>query len=146
MRLAGIAIGLASLLLIGCGAAATPSAAVGRVTLEVSGGFTGWDRTVAVEPDGSVTIRTVRPSPGTRVGHSLGDVDLKRLHSLIADASFARLEPSYLPAAQGADEQDYVVTAVVGSSVVRTMTRDGAAIPVILRQVLDILISVLSQG
>ena len=146
MRLGGIAIGVASVLLMGCGATATPSPNVGRVTLEVTGGFTGWDRMVAVETDGTVTIQTVRPSQGTRAGHSLTGADLKRLHSLIADPSFARLEPSYLPAAQGADEQDYFVTAVVGSSAVTTMTRDGAVIPAILRQVLDILISLLSQA
>jgi hypothetical protein len=128
------------------GGPASPAQAVGRVTLEVSGGFTGWDRIVVVEPDGLVTIQTVRPAPGTHAGRSLAGADLKRLHSLIADPSFARLERSYHPATQGADEQDYVVTAVIGPSLFTTMTRDGAVVPEILREVLDILMSVLTQG
>lgn len=146
MRQGTIAAALAALFLIGCDAAPASPQTVGRVTLEVSGGFTGWDRIVAVEPDGSVTINTIRPASDTRTGLTLSPADLKRLHSLVADPSFARLQPSYLPATQGADEQDYVVTAVIGSSVFNTMTRDGAEIPDLLREVLDIMLPLLSQG
>jgi hypothetical protein len=142
MRLAyaaAVAAVAASMLLAACGSPAASSPAVGRVTLEVSGGIAGLDRMVTVEPDGAVTVQDMRATAGTPVAKRMARADLQRLHALIRDPAFAALGPAYLPETQGADEQDYVLTASLGSSVVTTMTRDGATAPPILRQVLELL-------
>lgn len=143
MKLAGIAFGLlAAVLVAGCGSPPSPS--VGRVTYEVSGGFTGWDRVLAVEPNGTFTVTVVRgPSPAT-TSQKVDAAALQRLHELIADPAFERLEASYLPAPGGADLQDYVVTAEVGGRTIKRMSRDGATVPPNLREVQGILNGILS--
>ena len=144
MKLTGFAAGLLAVFLTaGCG---SPSSApsVGRVTYEVSGGITGWDRILAVEPDGSLSITVVRgPSPAT--GSKKVDAALlQRLHELVSDPAFERLEAEYLPGPGGADLQDYVVTAEVGGKTLKTHSRDGATVPANLREVQGILNGILS--
>jgi hypothetical protein len=53
-----------------CGSPSQPiGQSVGRVTLEVSGGFTGWDRILTVDADGSARVQVVLgPSPGAGSG------------------------------------------------------------------------------
>jgi hypothetical protein len=141
MLLALLALGLA------CGSVPQPAGeTVGRITYSVSGGIAGWQRTLTIEPDGTATIQVIHgPSPGT----SLQQVDptiLKRLHDLVRDPAFAALQRQYLPSPGGADMQDYVVTAEVDGKSLKTMTRDGANPPQILRDVLGILNQILATG
>ncbi len=139
----GLAL-LAAAVLTGCGSA-TPSssATVGRVTYEVSGGFTGWDRILTVEPDGTATVQVVRgPSPAAATA-SIDRETIDRLHLLVSDLAFAELEAAYLPPPGGADLQDYVVTVEVGDRTIKTMSRDGANPPAILRDALSILNGIL---
>jgi len=146
VRLIWIAIGLvAALLVSGCGSTSgAPS--VGRVTYEVSGGFTGWDRVLTVERDGTYTVAVVRgPSPAAG-GKKVDAAVLQRLHALVADPEFARLEAAYLPGPGGADLQDYLVTAEVGGKTIKTMSRDGATVPANLREVQGILNGILSAA
>jgi hypothetical protein len=71
---------------------------------------------------------------------------LKRLHDLVRDPAFAALERQYLPSPEGADMQDYVVTAEVDGKSLQTMMRDGANPPQILRDVLGILNQILASA
>jgi hypothetical protein len=139
---------LAALLLVAaCGS--TPQAslkAVGVVTLEVSGGITGWDRIVTVQPDGSARIQVLHGPTPSAAGHQVESAVLERLHSLVSDPAFAQLEPAYLPSPGGADLQDYAVTAEVGGRTIKTSSRDGANLPPILRDVLSILSAILAQS
>ncbi len=134
------------LLLAACGSAPRTSAGVaGRVTLEVSGGFTGWDRIVTVESDGTAWVQVIQgpsPSAGSK---QIEPLVLARLHSLVSDPAFAELDSAYLPPPGGADLQDYLVTAEVGGRTLKTMSRDGADPPAILRDVLRILNEILAQ-
>jgi hypothetical protein len=126
----------------GCG---STTQSVGRVTLQVSGGFTGWDRTLTVGSDGTAHVEVTRgPSPPSTTGQVESAV-LTRLQSLVSSPAFAQLESAYLPSPGGADLQDYVVTAEVGGRTIRTMSRDGANAPPILRDVLSILNRILAQ-
>ncbi len=144
MRLATFAFGILAVVLVaGCG---SPSSAreVGRVTYEVSGGITGWDRVLTVEPDGTLSVTVVRgPSPAT-AAKKVDAAVLQRLHGLVSDPAFGRLEAAYLPGPGGADLQDYEVTAVVGGKTIKTMSRDGATVPANLREVQGILNGILS--
>jgi hypothetical protein len=118
---------------------------VGRVTLQVSGGFTGWDRTLTVDPDGTARVHVTRgPTPPTASGQ-VDSAVLAKLHSLVADPAFGQLEPAYLPSPGGVDLQDYAVTAEVGGRTIRTMSRDGASAPPILRDVLSLLNGILAE-
>ena len=120
---------------------------VGEVSLEVSGGFTGWDRIVRIDKDGGVTIQVLRgPAIGTSRAKGLDKDSLKTLQTLVASTAFAELESAYLPPAGGADEQDYLVGAEVGGKVLVRRTRDGANIPNVLAQVLAVLNAVLAGG
>jgi hypothetical protein len=122
---------------VACRSPATPS--VGRITYEVSGGFTGWDRVLTVEPDGALTLTAVvGPSPVTGSARVEPAV-LRRLDELVIDPAFEQLEPAYLPAPGGADLQDHVVRVEVGGRTIERMSRDGATVPANLREVLGIL-------
>jgi len=123
-----------------------PAQEVGRVTYEVSGGFTGWDRILTVEADGTAEIQVVRgPSPGT-TQQQVDATALKRLHDLVRDPAFGALQREYLPTPGGADMQDYVVTVEINGKTVQTSTRDGAQPPQILRDVLGILNQILAAA
>ena len=131
----------------GCGSVSQQSGlSVGRVTLEVTGGFTGWDRILTVEADGTARLQVVRgPSPPAG-SHLVEPATIERLHSLVSDPAFAQLKEAYLPPPGGADLQDYIVTAVVDGHTIKTMSRDGANPPAILRDVLSILNSILATS
>jgi hypothetical protein len=129
-----------------CGSApATSGNTVGRVTFQVSGGFTGWDRTLTVETDGTARVQVTHGPTPAAASRQVDPAVLARLHALVSDPAFAQLESAYLPSPGGADLQDYVVTAEVGGRTVRTMSRDGASAPPILRDVLNILNAILAQ-
>ena len=130
---------------VACGSPAqTSGQTVGRVLLEVSGGITGWDRILTVESDGTARIQVLHgPTPAAGSRHVEPTV-LARLHSLVSDPGFARLDSAYVPSSVGADLQDYVVTAEVGGRSIKTMSRDGANPPPILREVLGILNGILA--
>jgi hypothetical protein len=138
--LVGAAALVATLAVAACGATAQPSAqAVGDVSLRVTGGITGWDRTVVVGADGKVTYTVLRgPSPSA-TATQLDAATLQRLHRLVADPAFANLDAEYWPPPGGADLQRYDVTAKVGDRTVTSASWDGARPPQILRDVLDIL-------
>ena len=123
----------------------TASHTVGMVTLEVSGGFTGWDRLVIVDQDGSAHMKSMdgRPVPASVV--RVEATTLARLHALVSDDAFAALQAAYLPPPGGADLQDYAITAEVDGRQRQTMTRDGASRPQILDDVLAILSAVLAS-
>jgi hypothetical protein len=132
---------------LGCGSSTRPAAeAVGRVTLTVTGGFTGWYRVLTVESDGTATAEVVRGPTPAAAGIHVDPAVLARLHALVSDVAFARLKPAYLPPPGGADQQDYTVTAEVGRHTIRTMSRDGAVLPPILSEVLAILNGILSAA
>ncbi len=135
---------LAVAVLAACGSVGGPAdETVGRVTYEVSGGFTGWDRILTVEPDGSTRLQVVRgPSP-TGETRQVERATLERLHSLVSDPDFAQLEAAYLPPPGGADLQDYTITVELGGRTIKTMSRDGANPPPILREVLSVLNGIL---
>jgi len=117
---------------------------VGKITYSVSGGIAGWQRTLTVEPDGTAVVQVVRgPSPGTSQ-HQVDATVLKRLHDLVRDPAFAALQKEYLPSPGGADMQDYLVSAEVDGRTITTMTRDGAELPQILRDVLGVLDHILA--
>jgi len=131
----------------GCGSVPQPAGqSVGKITYSVSGGIAGWQRTLTVEPDGTASVQVVHgPSPGT----SQRQVDaavLRRLHDLVRDPAFAALQREYLPTPGGADLQDYVLSVEVDGKTLKTMTRDGAEPPQILRDVLIILNGILAAG
>jgi len=129
-----------------CGPTPQTSLKVGVVTLEVSGGFTGWDRIVTVQPDGAARIQVLHGPTPSAANHQLESAVLERLHSLVSDPAFAQLESAYLPSPGGADLQDYTVTAEVGGRTIKTSSRDGANPPPILREVLGILSAILAQS
>lgn len=132
---------------LGCGSSAQPATeTVGTVTLTVTGGFTGWYRILTVKPDGNAMAEVVRGPTPAATGIRVDPAVLARLHALVSDVAFARLEPAYLPAPGGADLQDYTVTAEVGGRTITTMSRDGAALPPILSEVLAILEAILSAA
>jgi hypothetical protein len=135
---------LAVAVLAGCGSVATPSSqAVGRVTYEVSGGFTGWDRILTVEADGTSRLKVVHgPSPNADSAR-IDQETIDRLHSLVSDPAFALLDAAYVPPPGGADLQDYTVTVEIGGRTIKTMSRDGANPPAILRDVLAVLNGIL---
>lgn len=131
---------LAAAALTACGAASQPSTgSVGEVSLRVTGGITGWDRTVVVRADGTIDYTVVRgPSPSTRTAR-IDAATLARLHQLVSDPAFADLAPEYSPPPRGADLQRYEVTAKVGDRTLTSATWDGAKPPQILADVLAIL-------
>ncbi len=130
-----------------CGSVPTPAGqTAGRISYSVSGGIAGWQRTLTVEPDGTAVVQVVRgPSPGTSQ-HQVEATVLKRLHDLVRDPAFAALRKEYLPTPGGADMQDYVVSVEVDGRTIKTMTRDGANPPQILRDVLGILNQLIAAG
>jgi len=65
----------------------------------------------------------------TQTAQQVDQAVLNRLHGLLSDPDFARLEPTYLPSPGGADLQDYTVTAEVGGRTLKTMSRDAANPP-----------------
>jgi len=144
VRVAGIVLVLA---LAACGGVSQPPAGqVGDVSLHVTGGFTGWDRTIVVGADGKVTYSATHgPSPrATSTAIDAGT--LARLHQLVADPAFASLDDEYPPPPGGADLQRYAVTAHIGDRTVTSATWDGADAPQILRDVLTILNAALGQA
>lgn len=143
VKLAGFGAALLAVFLVaGCGSPSAPS--VGRVTYEVSGGFTGWDRILTVEPDGTFSVSVVRgPSPAAGA-KKVDAAVLQRLHQLVSDPAFENLDPEYLPGPGGADLQDYLVTAEVGGRTVKKLSRDGADVPANLREVQGILSGIMS--
>jgi len=145
MKLTAGAVGLLAILLVaGCGSPSSPS--VGRVTFEVSGGITGWDRILTVEPDGTFSVSVVRgPSPAAGA-RKVDSAVLQRLHQLVSDPAFENLNAAYLPGPGGADLQDYEVTAEVGGKTLKKMSRDGAEVPANLREVQGILNGILSAS
>lgn len=149
MRLIGNSalLAVAATAALSCGSSTQPAPeTVGSVTLTVTGGFTGWNRILTVESDGTAMVQVVRgPSPAATIIR-VDPAVLARLHALVSDLAFARLEPAYLPPPGGADLQDYTVTAEVGGRTIRTMTRDGATEPPILSDVLAILNGILSAA
>ena len=130
---------------VACGSVPQPAGqTVGKITYSVSGGFTGWQRTLTVQPDGTAVVEVVRgPSPGTSQ-HQVEATELKRLHDLVRDPAFAALQKEYLPSPGGADMQDYFVSVEIDGRTIKTMTRDGAVRPQILRDVLDVLNHILA--
>jgi len=134
-------------LVLGCGSVPQPAGqTVGKITYSVSGGIAGWQRTLTVEPDGTAVVQVVRgPSPGTSQ-HQVEATVLKRLHDLVRDPAFAALQKEYLPSPGGADMEDYMVSVEVDGRTIKTMTRDGAEPPRILRDVLGILNQILAAG
>ena len=85
------------------------------------------------------------PSPAAG-GRQVDAAELARLHQLVSDPEFERLEAAYLPGPGGADLQDYVVTAIVGGKTLQKMSRDGANVPANLREVQGILNGILSSS
>ena len=140
---------LAAVALAACGGPSQPTGEdVGDVSLRVTGGFTGLDRTVVVAKDGKVTYTVARgpspapPAPTTQLDEST----LARLHDLVSQPAFASLAPEYSPPPGGADLQQYTVTAEVGGRTLTTSTWDGASPPSILRDVLAILNAAFAQA
>jgi hypothetical protein len=130
---------------IACGSVPqTGGHSVGRITYSVSGGFTGWERMLTIEPNGKARIDVVHgPSPGV-TERQVDATVLKRLHELVSRPDFAALKPEYLPAPGGADLQDYVITAELDGKTFQTMTRDGAERPQVLGDVITILNGILT--
>ncbi len=133
------------LLAAACGTAPPATQVVGTITYEVTGGFTGWDRLVIVDPDGTAHMKYVTgPSPKADP-RQVDAGTLSRLHDLVSGPKFAALKAEYLPAPGGADLQDYVITVQLDGRQLRTMTRDGADRPEILREVMGILNEILAS-
>jgi hypothetical protein len=129
-----------------CGSAAGTAGKVGRVTYEVSGGFTGWDRILTVEADGTASVRVVLgPSPAAGSYH-VDQETMDRLHALLSDPAFAQLEAEYPPPAGGADLQSYTVTVGRGGRTIKTTTHDAASPPQILHDVLAILNGIMAAN
>jgi hypothetical protein len=141
---ARLALPLVAAAMVACGSVPQSGGqTVGKITYSVSGGIAGWQRTLTIEQDGTARIEVVRgPSPGA-TDKQVDPAILQRLHHLVSDPAFAALQREYLPTPGGADLQDYVVTAEVDGKTIQTMTRDGAAVPQILRDVLTILNDIL---
>ena len=140
---------LAAVALAACGGPSQPTNRdVGDVSLRVTGGFTGWDRTVVVAKDGTVTYTVARgPSPSPSAPSvQLDQATLARLHDLVSQPAFAGLAPEYSPPPGGADLQQYTITARVGGTTLTTSTWDGASPPQILRDVLAILTAAFAQA
>ena len=144
MKAGKLALPLLAALLVACGASPQPGAqSVGRITYSVSGGFTGWQRVLTIEPNGKARIDVVRgPSPGI-TERQVDATVLKRLHDLVSSDEFASLKAQYLPTPGGADLQDYVLTVELDGKTVQTMTRDGASRPQVLGDVISILNEIL---
>ena len=137
---------LAVVAVVGCGATMERGRqSVGRVTYQVSGGITGWDRTLTVEPDGTARLAVSHGPTPPAASRQVDSAVLARLHSLVSDPAFARLDSAYLPSPGGADLQDYLLTAEVGGRTIRTMSRDGASAPPILREVMSLLNGILAE-
>lgn len=145
MKAGKLALPLLAALVVACGASPQPGApSVGRITYSVSGGFTGWQRVLTVEPNGKARIDVVHgPSPGVTEKQVEAAV-LKRLHELVSSQDFGALRPEYLPAPGGADLQDYVITVELDGKTFQTATRDGATTPQVLADVLGILNGIMS--
>ena len=136
-RLALLAFAL--LLATACGAGQPVEPVVGTISYEVSGGFTGWDRILIVDGDGTAHMKSISgPSPQAD-SRQVDAGTLARLHALVADPKFAALEAAYLPRPGGIDLHDYVITVELDGRQRQTMTRDGADRPEILREVMVIL-------
>jgi len=142
--LARIALPLVVAGVVACGSAPQSGGqTVGRITYTVSGGIAGWQRVLTIESDGTARVQVVHgPSPGV-TERQVDAAVLKRLHDLVSDPGFAALQPQYLPTPGGADMQDYLVSVEIDGKTIQTMTRDGAAPPQILRDVLGILNEIL---
>src|SRR6266852_8123179 len=120
------------LLAAACGTAPPATQVVATITYEVTGGVTGWDRLVIVDPDGTAHMKYVTgPSPQADP-RQVDAGTLSRLHDLVSDPKFAALEAEYLPPPGGADLQDYVITVELDGRHRQTTTRDGADRPEIL--------------
>ena len=145
MKAGKLTLPLLVALLLACGTSPGPGAqSVGRITYSVSGGFTGWERVLTIEPNGKARIDVVQgPSPGV-TERQVDAAVLRRLHELISSPDFAALKPEYLPAPGGADLQDYVITVELDGKTFQTMTRDGAERPQVLGDVITILNGILS--
>ncbi|HEY6876161.1 MAG TPA: hypothetical protein VI384_07355, partial [Candidatus Dormibacteraeota bacterium] len=77
----------ACLLLLSVVACASTSAGqarqVGTVTLTVTGGFTGWNRRLTVDPNGTATLNVIQGPAPIRGPHAISNDQLARLRSLI---------------------------------------------------------------
>src|SRR5256885_1042894 len=141
-----VSAALCLLAMAACGPSAEPAHVVGMVTYEVSGGFTGWDRMLIVDPDGTAHMKFAGgPTPAVSPVQ-VDPATLKRLHDLVSADDFASLAQAYLPPPGGADLQDYVVTAEVDGRQRLTMTRDGAQRPQILQDAMQILNEILTRA
>ena len=144
-HLTKFAMPLLAVALVACGSVGPSGGqSVGRITYSVTGGIAGWQRVLTIESDGKAKIDVVHgPSPGvtqTQVDAAV----LQHLHDLVSGPEFAALKPQYLPSPGGADMQDYVIAVEIDGKTIQTMTRDGAAPPQILRDVMKVLNEILS--
>jgi len=138
-------LAVALLLAAACATAPPATHVVGTITYEVTGGFTGTDRLLILDHDGTAHLKYVTgPSPQADP-RQVDAGTLSRLHDLVSDPKFAALEAEYLPPPGGADLQDYVITVQLDGRQLQTMTRDGAGRPEILRDVMGILNEILAS-
>ena len=127
-----------------CGSSTTGHAhQVGTVTLVISGGFTGWVRTLTVDPDGMARLTMKQGPAPTRGPHAVTQQQLAQLRSVIANEEFARLKAEYPAPPGGADLQTYDLTADVDGKQLHTITYDGANRPQVLSDALSLLNDVL---
>ena len=136
----------ALLSMVACGSPSTNAAhQVGQVSLNVSGGFTGWSRELVVDPDGTARL-TVTSGPSPAAGpHAVPAQTLERLRAGVSDPAFARLLADYPAPAGSADVQTYMVSAEVDGRHLETTTHDAAATPPILQNVLATLFEILDS-
>ena len=133
------------LLAAACGVAPPATHVVGTITYEVIGGFTGWDRLLIVDHDGTAHLKYVTGPSRQADPRQVDAGTLSRLHQLVSDPKFAALKAEYLPSPGGVDLQDYVITVQLDGRQLQTMTRDGADRPEILGQVMGILNEILAS-
>jgi hypothetical protein len=141
-----VAVAAAVLSLTACGSPSSGAThVVGQVALTVSGGFTGWNRTLAVDPDGTARLTVSRGPAPARGPHAVPAAILKRLRSEVSDPAFAQLLPDYPAPAGSADVQTYAISAEVDGRKLATTTHDGASPPHILQEVLATLVEILDS-
>jgi hypothetical protein len=121
--------------LVGCARASSPET---LIAYRRSGGFAGWDDHLVIKENGEAIL--TRQSE--RHEFTLDGDTTSRLQTLFQEADFSQLRRRYLPAQEGADLFEYVVT--YRGHTVRTM--DGA-VPPSLQPILEALNRIVqSQG